>query len=101
MIVEYIRYALSKNSAAELEAAYARAGEHLKASPECHGFELSRCSEQASNLVVRILWTSSDAHLKGFRTGPRFPSFLAEIRPFVSEIVEMRHYDFTPVAWAR
>lgn len=101
MIIEYIRYTLSKHSAAELGAAYARAGEHLKLSPECLGYELSHCSNEASNFILRILWKSDDAHMKEFRSGPHFPSFFAEIKPFVDEITEMQHYELTPVAWTR
>ena len=36
--------------------------------------------------------------MDGFRKGPHFRDFLSEIRPFIGEIVEMRHYEPTPVA---
>nr|BFE83310.1 hypothetical protein GCM10020093_059110 [Planobispora longispora] len=42
--------------------------------------------------VLRITWTSAEDHLRGFREGPDFPPFLAEIRPYVGDIEEMRHY---------
>lgn len=99
MIVEYIRYVLTTHSPDDLVAAYARALEHLKAAPECLGVELSRCAEDANTLILRLEWTSPDGHLKGFRTGPHFPPFLAEIRPFIGEIAEMRHYEVTDVTW--
>jgi hypothetical protein len=35
--------------------------------------------------------------MAGFRRGPDFPPFLVAVRPFISEIVEMRHYLATPV----
>ena len=31
--------------------------------------------------------------MQGFRHGPHFPPFLAEVRPFIPDIAEMRHYE--------
>lgn len=101
MIVEYIRYDLQQHSPDELIAAYRRAGEQLRASPECLGFELTRCEEASTTLILRIVWTSTRDHLEGFRKGANFPAFLAAIQPFFGEIAEMRHYAQTGVEWAR
>lgn len=101
MIVEYIRYELTTHSTAELIAAYEQAAPHLRAAPECLGFELSLCEEAPNSAVLRINWQSTDAHIQGFRRGPNFPPFLTAIRPFVGEIAEMRHYAPTPVQWTR
>ncbi len=92
MLVEYIRYTLTRHAPAELLSAYGKARRFLDESPDCLGFELAQCAEDASVIVVRIQWTSADGHLVGFRQGPLFPPFLAEIRAFVHEISEMRHY---------
>jgi heme-degrading monooxygenase HmoA len=97
VIVEYIRYRLSAHDGDALVAAYGRAAEHLAASPHALGWELSRCVEEAKVFVLRIEWDSADGHMIGFRKGAQFPPFLAEIRPFVGEIEEMRHYEVTPV----
>jgi hemoglobin len=35
--------------------------------------------------------------MSGFRGGPDFAGFLAEIRPYIPAIREMRHYDRTVV----
>jgi hypothetical protein len=48
--------------------------------PECHAFELTRCEEPALSFILRIEWTTTAAHLEGFREGPDFPPFLAAIR---------------------
>lgn len=101
MIVEYIRYQLKQHTPEELVTAYRKAQESLKAAPECHGVELSHCVEDPSSLTLRILWTSTEDHLRGFRKGAHFPPFLAAIRPFVSEIAEMQHYAVTDVDWQR
>jgi quinol monooxygenase YgiN len=92
MIVEYIRYAIPAEASEAFEAAYASAQEHLAAAPECLGYELSRCTEDPTQYVVRINWVSLDGHLQGFRKGERFPPFLGCIRPYIPQILEMRHY---------
>ncbi len=97
MIVEYIRYSLSQHQPEELVAAYGRAQVHLDASPNALAWELSTCTEEANQMILRIEWDSAEGHMQGFRKGPHFPPFLAEIRPFVGEIAEMRHYDVTSV----
>lgn len=100
MITEYIRYTLTAHEPAAFIAAYAEAAQYLQAAPECLGFELSQCAEDARSFVLRIDWTSAEAHHVGFRQGPRFQPFLALIRPFVAEIAEMRHYQGIPeVCW--
>lgn len=101
MIVEYIRYQLNEHRTDELVQAYAAAGEHLKAAEECVGYELSLCAAAPDSAILRICWTSAEAHMERFREGPNFPPFLALIRPFIGEIAEMRHYDRTEVRWQR
>jgi len=101
MVVEYIRYRIADDQAAEFERAYARAAESLRASPVCLGYELSRCVEEPAAYILRITWTSVDDHLGGFRKSPQFPPFLQEIRPYVASIEEMRHYAPTGLSWGR
>ncbi len=92
MIVEYVRYRLTQHSPEVLLGAYAEAAAHLRAAPECLGYEMARCAEEAEVFTLRILWRSAEDHLTGFRQGPHFPPFLALVRPFLEEIEEMRHY---------
>jgi quinol monooxygenase YgiN len=101
MIVEYIRYSIPQGRSDAFEAAYARARESLDASPECLGYELSRCVEDVSSYVLRIEWESVEAHLEGFRKGPQFSAFFAAVKPFISDIAEMRHYALTAVVARR
>jgi hemoglobin len=70
------------------------------AAPQCLGYELSRCTEDPGSYILRITWTSEADHLEGFRASPLFREFFAEIRDFVSDIDEMRHYEPTAVAGA-
>jgi quinol monooxygenase YgiN len=95
MIIEYIRYEASDADA--LLRAYERARSSLDASPHCLAFEMTRCAEAPSTFVIRIEWESSEGHLKGFRKSPEFTAFFEAVRPFMPEILEMRHYELTNV----
>ena len=95
MIVEYIRYNIDEPRADEFEQGYERAAEALTASKHCERFEVSRCSEDPSQHIVRIEWDSEEGHLSGFRQSPEFRSFFDAVRPFVNDIEEMRHYQVT------
>jgi quinol monooxygenase YgiN len=101
MIVEYIRYKVPADDVATLIAAYQSAGESLRASPHCLGFELTKCTEAEGTLVLRILWSSIAGHIDGFRKGPDFGAFFAEVQPFLGAIEEMRHYELTSARWSR
>ncbi|MEU6847297.1 antibiotic biosynthesis monooxygenase [Streptomyces sp. NPDC046716] len=95
--VEYIRYRIPEARSAEFLSAYTRAARFLAASPHCVAYELDRCEEDFEHFVLRIVWTSTEDHVEGFRTSELFPDFLAEIRPYVGNIDEMRHYKPTTV----
>ena len=95
MIVEYIRYSIDEGRAEAFEEAYRRAAESLRASEHCERYEVSRCSEDPTQRVVRIEWDSEDGHLSGFRHSSEFRTFLGAVGPFVNDIEEMRHYEVT------
>jgi quinol monooxygenase YgiN len=97
MIVEYVRYRIAEERRGGFEAAYARAAVPLVASAHCLRYELSRCLEDPSYYVLRIEWDSLDGHLEGFRRSPEFRDFLGQIRPYVGDIEEMRHYEATGI----
>jgi hemoglobin len=96
MIVEYIRYQIPAPQHAEFLAAYEAAGrEDLAAAPECLDHEISQGVEEPDNFIVRIRWTSVEAHEQGFRKGPHFPPFFAKVKPYFTAIREMKHYRVT------
>ena len=101
MIVEYIRYQLSEHTTAELTAAWEAGSEFLRGFDGCHGYELSICVEEPTQVVVRIVWASLETHTEGFRKSPEFRPFLKAIRPFFSEIAEMHHYEPGSTTWSR
>jgi quinol monooxygenase YgiN len=101
MIVEYIRYTIPEERSPAFLGAYQRAQAPMQQSPHCLSYELSRCTEDQQAYILRIQWDSLAGHLDGFRKSPEFQSFLAEIRPYVADIAEMRHYQVTDVCWSR
>lgn len=92
MSIEYVRYQIPAAQHAAFLAAYRQAAQHLAASPECRRYEIAQGVEEPDNFVVRIEWTSVEAHEGGFRKGPHFPPFLVLVRPFFGQIQEMKHY---------
>jgi quinol monooxygenase YgiN len=95
MVVEYIRYTIDAGRAEAFEQAYRRASEALKASEHCERYEVTRCTEDPTQHVVRIEWDSEEGHLSGFRQSPEFRRFFEAVGPFVHDIDEMRHYEVT------
>lgn len=92
MIVEYIRYEVAAPRHAEFLAAYQSAAQELEGSSHCLSYEVSQGVEEPNNFVVRIEWNSVEGHEKGFRGSPAFRTFLGKVKPFFSEIREMKHY---------
>jgi quinol monooxygenase YgiN len=95
MVVEYIRYNIDAGRAEAFEEAYRRASEALEASEHCERYEVTRCSEDPTQYIVRIEWDSAEGHLSGFRQSPEFRRFFEAVGPFVHDIEEMRHYAVT------
>ena len=95
MVVEYIRYTIDEGRAEAFQQAYGRAAEALEASENCERYEVTRCTEELTQYVVRIEWDSEEGHLSGFRESPEFRSFFGAVGPFVNDIEEMRHYQVT------
>jgi quinol monooxygenase YgiN len=95
VIVEYIRYKIDEGRRDAFEKAYVQAGESLTASSHCRAYELTRCTEDAEQYILRIEWDSAEGHMKGFRSSPEFKAFFAAVQPYVKDIEEMRHYELT------
>jgi quinol monooxygenase YgiN len=62
MVVEYIRYSIDDGRSEAFEEAYRRAADALDASEHCERYEVSRCSEDPTQHVVRIEWDSEEGH---------------------------------------
>ena len=92
MVVEYVRYEIPAAEQETFLGAYRSAAAELSGAPECLHYEISQGVEDTNNFVVRIEWQSQEAHEHGFRQGPHFPPFFAKVKPFFSNIREMKHY---------
>jgi heme-degrading monooxygenase HmoA len=92
MIVEYTRYKINEERRALFERAYEKAGDSLRSSSHCQGYELSHCTEDPSFYTLRIEWDSEEGHLQGFRNSSEFKTFFALVQPYIKDIEEMRHY---------
>jgi heme-degrading monooxygenase HmoA len=92
-IVEYVRYDLPAGRRAAFEAAYARVGGLLSASPHCLGWELRRSVEEPGHYVVRIEWDSLAGHIRGFRESAPFQAFFGELSVFAEFRQEMEHFE--------
>ena len=64
------------------ETDYGTAFDALRASRHCEAYELSRCTDDPTQYVLRIGWDSAEGHMQGFRRSPEFRRFLAAIRPY-------------------
>ena len=93
MVVEYIRYRIAQDRVEEFVKAYEAAGEPLRESPHCLSYEVSQCTEDPEQFIVRMLWDSVDGHRTGFRGSPQFRRFFPLVQPFFEGIQEMRHYE--------
>jgi len=93
MIVEYIRYRLKPDTVDDFVASYERAMVPLMRSPYALSFEVTQCVEEPDCMIVRIDWTSRDDHMKGFRRSEEFKDFFVQIKPWLNNIEEMRHYE--------
>jgi heme-degrading monooxygenase HmoA len=99
--VEIIRYTIVEEQRGMFEEAYRKAGVVLQSSPYCLGYEIIRGIDEPQRYIVRIHWTSKEDHLQGFRQSKEFGSFFNLVKPFYSNIDEMKHYIITPTIWSK
>ena len=92
MTVEYVRYEVPPEKQADFIAAYAAAKAPLMSSDYSVSYDICRCDEDPSQFILRIEWTSAEDHMQKFRGSAEFREFFAHIKPYVGNIVEMRHY---------
>ncbi|HEV8693522.1 MAG TPA: antibiotic biosynthesis monooxygenase family protein [Lysobacter sp.] len=101
MIPEVLRYKIPTEQAEAFERDYADAGESLRRSPHCLGFELLRSDKDPELYLLTILWDSVEGHLQGFRQSEQFRTFLERVRAYLPNLLEMEHYRSTGMEWRR
>ena len=67
MVVEYVRYTIEPERSEIFLRAYEDAQRSLQESPQCLGFELSRCTEAPDHFILRIEWRSVEDHVSSDR----------------------------------
>lgn len=97
MTVEYIRYTIDSARSEQFIEDYTAAAESLRTSPHALSWELTYADEDPTQFILRIEWDSADGHMQGFRKSADFRTFFGHIRPYVNDIVEVRHYTRTSV----
>lgn len=97
MTIEYIRYKVDATQREAFIDAYRKAAIQLNASEYCQGYELSECEEEPGQFILRIEWTSTEEHMNGFRKSNEFKAFYLNVKPFFTNIEEMRHYRLTDI----
>lgn len=93
MIVEYLRYKIDAARQDQFISDYKAAASPLLASPYALSLDICQCVEDPEQFILRIEWSSADDHLKGFRGSVDFKNFFVHIKPYLNDIVEMRHYN--------
>ncbi|QMU31585.1 antibiotic biosynthesis monooxygenase [Adhaeribacter radiodurans] len=99
--VEIIRYAIPETQHTAFENAYTEAGKLLQNSPYCLGYNLIKGTDEPDHYILTIYWTSVEEHLNGFRKSSDFGAFFNLIRPFYTNIQEMKHYEQTNLTWQK
>jgi len=92
MSIEYIRFKIGKEDCSNFITIIKQACKILSDYPDCLNYEVTRCEEDTLLFIWRIEWTSTDAHLNGFRKHKTFKLFYELMQPFINSILEMNHY---------
>jgi hemoglobin len=97
MITEYIRYKIQSEKVVQFIEDYKKAAVPLATSPYCKDIDLTQCAEEETDFILRIVWTSATDHVDKFRKSDEFAAFFSHIKPYLQNILEMRHYGYTDV----
>ena len=76
----------------ELGQAIIRGLEVIRQHAECISANATRCIEQPARYLLTVNWTSLEAHLADFRTGPLFPQWRKHLEGLIDGTPEVFHY---------
>lgn len=66
--------------------------EALRRHSECISANVTRCVERDGRYMLSVVWTSLDAHMKDFRSGPLFAQWRSHIEGLFEGTPEVFHY---------
>jgi quinol monooxygenase YgiN len=75
-----------------MEQALPAALAHIERDSRCLGAVALRCVERDQEFVLRIEWTSVDAH-HAFREGPGFAAYRSAVAEWLDQVVDFAHYE--------
>ncbi|HHC78372.1 MAG TPA: antibiotic biosynthesis monooxygenase [Flavobacteriia bacterium] len=90
--IEYIRFKIEEKNCNIFIQTINQACKIIADYPDCLNYEVARCEENTLLFIWRIEWTSTNAHLNGFRKHKTFKPFFKLMQPFLNSISEMNHY---------
>lgn len=94
-VVEYVRYRIPEDRAADFVASWRVAYPSVRDVPGHESVELRRGVEDPTEFFARVTWSSIEDHLR-FREAPEFPAFKAHFSGFTIESV--LHYEQVDLA---
>jgi quinol monooxygenase YgiN len=92
MVIEIATFTAATGKEDELGAGILRGLEVIRKHPECISANVTRCVEQPQRYMVRVKWTSLEAHTVDFRGGPLFPQWRGNINGLIAGTPEVFHY---------
>ncbi|MDQ2714383.1 MAG: antibiotic biosynthesis monooxygenase [Chloroflexota bacterium] len=64
----------------------------IRQHPECISARVERCIEQPAQYMLINIWTSLEAHIEDFRSGPLFPQWRGHINGLFEGTPQVFHY---------
>jgi quinol monooxygenase YgiN len=92
MVTEIALFTAAPGKEEELGKAISNGLNIIRQHPECKAAKVERCIEQPDQYMLVVTWTSLEAHTEGFRGGPLFPQWRAQINGLFSGQPVVFHY---------
>ncbi len=93
MVTEIAIFTAARGKEEALGQGIIRGLEAIRQHPECISAKVSRCIEQNGRYMLSVEWTSLEAHIKDFRSGPLFPQWRSHIAGLFEGTPEVFHYE--------
>jgi quinol monooxygenase YgiN len=92
MITEIALFTAVPGKEEELGSAILKGLDIIRQHPECLSARVERCIEQPEQFAVINTWTSLEAHMQNFRSGPLFPQWRGFINGLFAGQPTVFHY---------
>ncbi|HEX6552649.1 MAG TPA: antibiotic biosynthesis monooxygenase family protein [Ktedonobacteraceae bacterium] len=79
MVTEIAIFTALAGKEEELGRAIVRGLDVIRQHPECISSQVERSIEKPEQYILINIWTSLEAHIKDFRSGPLFPQWRSHI----------------------